>query len=254
MYKLYLVLVVVGLLLSSSCSINSNLMFKEIKNGSVVIQDSIPLKPLEEYKIAVNDKISFSLSTKNGEKLIDQQIIENSSNNRDYKQEYIIKKDGHAELPILGDIKLEGYTISECETILEQMYADSYKNPFIRVNVSNKRVIVFPGNGSDAKVVQLTNPNTTLMEAIALAGGITDRGKAKSIKIMRKVNNERHVYKVDLSTLDGLMYADMIVQGNDYIYVEPASQISKELIQEIAPIITIISSAVVFITVITNLK
>ena len=62
-----------------------------------------------------------------------------------------------------------------------------------------KRVIVFPGNGSDAKVIPLTNNNTTLTEAIAMAGGITDRGRANHIKVMRRVGSERKVYKIDLS-------------------------------------------------------
>lgn len=55
-------------------------MFKEEKNSEVVIEDSIPLKPSEEYKLAVNDKISFMLTTKNGEKLIDRQVLENNVN------------------------------------------------------------------------------------------------------------------------------------------------------------------------------
>lgn len=228
-------------------------MFKEEKNSKVVIEDSIPLKPSEEYKLAVNDKISFTLTTKNGEKLIDRQVLENNGNTSK-EIEYIIKKDGYAELPIIGNVLLKGLTIQESEDILESKYALSYKAPFIKVTVTNKRVIVFPGNGSDAKVVLLSNPNTTLMEAIALAGGITDRGKAKSIKIMRKVGEERLIYKVDLSTLDGLMYADMIVQGNDYIYIEPSNQISREVLQEVTPILTILSSAVILITVLTNLN
>lgn len=237
----------------SSCGINSNLMFKENKDTKVVIQDSIPLQPTEEYKLAVNDKISFRLSSKNGEKWIDQQVLETPVKNASIL-EYLIKTDGSAELPIIGDVRLKGLTIQEAEDLLETNYALSYNEPFVKITVTNKRVIVFPGNGSDAKVVLLSNPNVTLMEAIALAGGITDRGKAKSIKIMRKVGNERLIYKVDLSTLDGLRYADMIVQGNDYIYIEPTNQISREVLQEVTPIITILSSAVILITVITNLN
>ena len=92
------------------------------------------------------------------------------------------------------------------------------------------------------------------MEALALAGGITNRGQSKKIKIMRQFPDGRKVYEVDLSTLEGLKYADMIVQSNDYIYIEPMRQISRELLQEIGPIISIISTSVIIVTVINAFK
>ena len=91
------------------------------------------------------------------------------------------------------------------------------------------------------------------MEAIAQAGGITERGKARSIKLMRREGNERKVYKIDLSTVEGLRFADMIVQGNDYIYIEPNPEIAKGILREAAPIISIFSSALVIFTVFSNL-
>ncbi|MGB0933656.1 MAG: polysaccharide biosynthesis/export family protein [Lishizhenia sp.] len=237
----------------SSCSVNSNLMFKENKNSKIEIEDSIPLRPTEEYKLGINDKISFVITSKNGEKLIHGQVLETVSKTPE-KLEYIIKVDGNAELPIIGDVYLKGLSIQACEDLLETKYAAAYKQPFVKVTVTNKRVIVFPGNGSDAKVVPLNNPNTTLMEVLALAGGITDRGKANSIKLIRKVGDVRKIYSLDLSTLDGLIYADMIVQGNDYVYVEPTHQISREILQEVTPILSILSTAVILITVLTNLN
>ena len=144
-------------------------------------------------------------------------------------------------------------TIQECEDFLIQKF-DSYQDPFVQVKVTNQRVIVFPGNGSDAKVIPLLNSNTTLMEAIAQAGGITDRGKASTIKLMRKINGERVVYGIDLSTIEGLKYVDMIVQANDYIYVEPTPELAKEISKDVVPIVSILSSALLIFTAISTLK
>ena len=129
-----------------------------------------------------------------------------------------------------------------------------YNNPFVQVKITNRRVIVFTGNGSDAKVVNLQNDNTTLMEVIALAGGIADRGKSEKVKLMRVDNGTRKVYTMDLSTIDGLKYADLIVQANDYIYVEPREQVAKEFLNNSAPILSLFSSVLVIFTVITTLK
>ena len=92
------------------------------------------------------------------------------------------------------------------------------------------------------------------MEAIALAGGIAERGKANKVKIMRVVNNVRTMYVVDLSVIEGLKYADMIVQANDYIYIEPKEQVGQESLKVIAPIVSLVSSALVIITVFSTLK
>ena len=92
------------------------------------------------------------------------------------------------------------------------------------------------------------------MEAIALAGVNTDRGKANTVKLMRRVNGTRKVYVLDLSVIEGLKYVDMVVQANDYIYIEPNPQIAREVVKEVAPIVSILSSAIVVITIINTLK
>ena len=243
----------IGLIfLLSNCAINSNLMFK-IPKGDSVSADSIPLAPKEDYRISVDDKISFTLSTNNGKK-----IVEGISGVGDAKggagagQDYLVRKSGFAELPVIGEVLLEGLTIAQCEDSLEMHFADQYQDPFVQVKVTNQRVIVFPGNGSGAMVVPLLNNNTTLMEAIAQAGGITERGKARSIKLMRREGDERKVYTIDLSTIEGLKYADVIVQGNDYIYIEPNAELTKGILKEAAPIISIFSSALLIFTVFSN--
>ena len=92
------------------------------------------------------------------------------------------------------------------------------------------------------------------MEALAHAGGITDRGKANTVKLMRRVDGKREIYWIDLSTIEGLQYVDMIVQANDYIYVEPTPEIAKEISQDIVPVISLASSALFIISAINILK
>lgn len=254
-------IIVVSLVLFvlASCGVNSSLMFRT-KNAEV-IKDNIPIAPTEAYRIAPDDKFIFTLYTNDGKRVIDaltgitedggaqMQLlgVTNSIN-------YWVKPTGLAEIPILGEVELAGKSVKEAQDHLSNLYSEFYTKPFVQLEVTNQRVIVFPGNAGTAKVVPLRNNNTTLMEAIALAGGITERGQSKKIKIMRLSPDGRKVYEVDLSTLEGLKYADMIVQSNDYIYIEPTRQISRELLQEIGPIISIISSSIIVISVINAFK
>lgn len=249
----YLFITLLGIILGS-CNINSNVMFKEAK-GDTVYHDSIPLKPLEDYLISVDDKIQFQLYTNEGEVLLSSNAsVSDRTLNSVNTVHYVVRRDGTVNIPKIGSVKIEGLSVTQCEQLLTELYSAEYLNPYIQVQIINQRVVVFPGNGSDAKVIILENNNTTLMEALAQAGGITERGKAKKVKLMRRVGDKRNIYVMDLSTVEGLQYVDMVVQANDYIYVEPNPQLSREILKEVAPIITIISSAAIILTVVNLLK
>lgn len=254
MNRKYLLILILGCMtfLFSSCGVNSSIMFRT-KNVDV-ISDDIPMSPSDAYRLAADDKISFILYTEDGKQIIDNAAAIDREEHSATNIEYLIRKDGQVELPMLSWVPLAGLSIIEAQEKLKELYGQYYNNPYIQIRVINRRVVVFPGSGSDAKVIALENENTTLMEAIALAGGITERGRAKIIKVMRMTDEGRKVYQVDLSTLDGLAYADMIVQSNDYIYIEPTKQLTKEFLKEVAPLVSLISSVIVVITVILSIK
>ena len=116
------------------------------------------------------------------------------------------------------------------------------------MSVSNKRVIVFPGSAGDAKVIPLQNNNTTLIEALALAGGIADDGKARMVKLIRQNKDKHDVFLIDLSQIEGIMQGSMVLQANDIIYVEPRKKYASRFIQEAAPIVSILTSIFVLLT------
>jgi polysaccharide biosynthesis/export protein len=211
--------------------------------------DVPPENAPSNYKIAPNDIIEFRLYANNGFIVVDNGSNNDVVRNSRIEINYNVLPDGSVRLPLLDTVRIVDQTIREIEFKLEQRYSEYYVNPFIQIQVVNKRVVVFPGSGSDARVITLTNNNTTLMEALALAGGIPDRGRASRVKLMRKSGKERKVYLIDLSTIDGLKYTDLIVQANDYIYVEPAPRLGREILTEIAPYISLLSSAIVVYSV-----
>jgi len=242
------------LVFASSCGVNSNLMFRTPKGTETADSDSILFMPAAEYTISHDDKFSFELYTNGGKRIVEKMAGMDNTAGTFIVPEYLVRQNGMAELPVVGLVKIAGLTVQQCEDTLAKLYSVEYQNPFVQVQLTNQRVIVFPGNGSDAKVVPLQNNNTTLMEAIAQAGGIADRGRSDRVKIMRDVEGTRKVFELDMSTIEGLKYADIIVQANDYIYVEPAEQLTREVVVEAAPIVSLISSALIIFTVISTVK
>ncbi len=250
-----------GLFLGS-CTINKDIMFKTPTDYEYAeLSDTLDT----EAKITPNNLLQLNFYTGNGYLLIENSIgtsqlagttRNNSNMNRGANNQitYLVDKDGTVKLPVLGRIKIAGYSIRDAEYMLEDLYSQYYNEPFVQLEVSNNRVIVSPGSGGEARVITLVNANTTLLEALALAGGIADRGIASKIKLIRynKDTDKRDVYLIDLSTIEGLELADMIVQPNDIIYVEPLPLLASELVREIAPIITLVTTAALLIALIQN--
>jgi len=167
---------------------------------------------------------------------------------------YFIENDGMVKLPTIGRTRLAGYTLREAEAQLELLYADFYKKPFVQIQVVNRRVIVFPGGGGDARSVILENNNTTLLEVLGSAGGVNPRGNAHKVKVFRYgADGQRLVYQFDLSDIDGLKYADMVMQGDDVVYVQPNPELAREIIADLTPLITLMSSILVVLAVTRNL-
>lgn len=199
---------------------------------------------VEEYKLAPDDRLSFFLFTNEGQKIIDP--VNQSGNNQQRLKnnafEYLIEQNGNVNFPQIGRVSLEGKTLKEAEHFLEEKYAAFFKDPFVVIEVTNKRVIVFPGGeGGTAKVVYLQNANTTVFEALAEAGGIND-GKAHKVKLIRGNLKNPKVYLIDLSTIEGVKKADMVVQANDIIYVQPRSRVPERIVKEIAPYLSLLTA------------
>lgn len=248
-----------------SCTINKDLLFKTPKDYEYATEPD-SLGP--SAKLTANNFITMNFYTGNGYMLVEmglgtamlsqggQQGQQGGQQGmmlamRGSGMQYLIDRDGTVKLPVIGRVKLEGMTLREAETYLEELYSQYYNEPFVILNVQNNRVIVSPGAGGTAKVINLVNNNTTLMEALSMVGGITERGNASKIKLIR-INDEtkqREVYRIDLSTIDGLYNADMIVQPNDIIYVEPLPLIARELVQEITPVITLVSTTILLLAI-----
>lgn len=239
-YGLFFILFCV---LISSCTINKNVMFKTDTDYEF---DTLDDTTTTNFLISPNDEILFRLFSNEGARLIEMTAgITEGVQNRAILPSftYTVQPDGMLELPEVGFVMLAGMTIQEAQLHLEELYAEFYKRPFAQLQIVNNRAIVFSGEGGNARVVPLQNQNMTLIEVLAMAGGVAQRGNASKVKLIRRYDDKPYdVFMMDLSTIEGIQHANMIVQANDVIYVEPVPEIAREILQDISPIVTIISN------------
>jgi polysaccharide export outer membrane protein len=113
-----------------------------------------------------------------------------------------------------------GPTLPSADANTERVDLLALQNGVIKQNIALKDgdTISVPKAESVYVTGQVKNPNayalqqrnTTVLQALSLAGGVTDRGSMGRIKIMRIVNGDKKEIKVKLTD---------IVQPNDTIFV-----------------------------------
>lgn len=207
------------------------------------------------YRLQNDDLIQVDVFTNNGERLVDpnaelgDQSIVQVSQFKDRFQ-YLIQRDGSVKLPMVGKKILTGLTIDEAEALLEQAYSNAYVDTFVKIRVLNRRVIVLGAEGG--QVIPIENENTTLVEILAIYGGLNLGSKSANIRLIRGSLSDPEVYYIDLSTISGMQQTIIDVESGDVIYIEPWRRPWLESLRDIAPIFGLITSVTTLIIVLTT--
>lgn len=167
-------------------------------------QDILQVRNLQDIKYIANEAVAVS----NG-----------ISNSPSQGQEFQVQDDGTVALPELGHIQVVGLTRGEAQKLIEDQYRKTLlKDPIIDLKIINLKVTVLGEIKSQGNYV-LTKDRTTLIEVIGQAGGLTDKGNEKDIKIIRGTEQNPKVIDVDLSSLGAVNDPKTILQSGDIIYV-----------------------------------
>ncbi|HAM98684.1 MAG TPA: hypothetical protein DCQ26_08725 [Marinilabiliales bacterium] len=204
----------------------------------------------QEYIIKPFDKLNVRIFTNDGIQLIDMESNSNTAMNERYQNPYMVEHDGLVKVPTLGRVQVAGLTIKETEKLFEEKYSQYYQKPFVLVNVTNRRVVVFSSGSNLGKVLTIENEQFTLIEALAQSGGIDDFSKAYKIKLLRGNLNDPKVYLFNISSIEEMKKANMVLQANDIIYVEKRTRYASRSLTEIMPYFTLLNTfALLFVTI-----
>jgi polysaccharide export outer membrane protein len=204
----------------------------------------------KNYVIQKNDFLKLDVFSNKGERLIDPnpELSANPSQNSAARQQfnYLVDLEGVVKFPMVGALKLEGLTLRQAEEILQKEFEKYFKEPFVILSYSNKRVIVLGAVGG--QVIPLPNQNINLAEVLALAKGLSNDGKAHNIRILR---NDQ-VFIVDMSTIEGFKAGNLLIQPGDIIYVEPVRRPLSEGVRDYAGVFSLVVSLTTVIFLVTK--
>ncbi|MBW8049639.1 MAG: polysaccharide export protein EpsE [Cytophagales bacterium] len=234
-----------------------NIMFKTEKSVFAVELKGAVKKAERNYVIRKDDYLGIRVYTNYGESLIDPNMELFRDGNRNVqsyedRQKYLVKYDGFVKLPMVGKIKLDGLTLNQADSLLERRYSEFYEDVFCVTKLLNRRVVVLGAIGG--QVVPLENENMNLLEILALAGGIDNLSKVQNIRIIRGDLKDPDIYLIDLSTIEGMKQANLNVQPNDIIYIEPVRKVLIESVRDISPILAVVTNIITLILIIITLS
>lgn len=207
-----------------------------------------------EYVIRPYDKLDVRIYTNDGIQLIDMESSSQAQRTNRSISPYMVEHDGLVKLPTIGRIKVSGLTIKETEKLLEEKYSQFYQKPFVLVNVTNRRIVIFTAGSTAGTVLEFENEQFTLVEALARAGGINDFSKAYQIKLLRGDLSDPQVHIIDISSVEDMKNANLVLQANDVIYVEKRPRYAARTLGEIMPYITLFNTFVLLYVTIQTLN
>ena len=128
---------------------------------------------------------------------------------------------GDISLPLVGAIHAGGLTVRDVEEAIGKKLTQSYlQNPQVSVFVkefSSQRVTL---EGSIAKpgIYPLTG-QTTLLQTVAMGGGLNDMADAKGILVFRVIDGKKKVARFDLKQIRQGNAEDPVILSDDIVVV-----------------------------------
>jgi len=225
--KFYPFLAIIAVLLFASCdSYRKVPYFQDLDRSSVIQQDVRNFTP---YTIQPNDILgiytsdaasreaaepfNFNLTRENG--------INGDSSPTNPITGILVDSKGYIQYPLLGSIKVAGYTITELKEQLTKSLKGTYlKSPIVNVRILNFRISVM-GDVLKPDVYTFQTDNVTIPQALASAGDLNITAKRTSVLLVREVEGKRIFVPIDLTQKRLFESPYYYLRNNDILYVDP---------------------------------
>lgn len=165
-------------------------------------------------------------------------------------QGYYIDPAGYLELPIIGRVQVAGLTITQAQDSIASVVQKYLEKPVVRLKLLNFRFSVV-GEVENESTLQAGDNYLSLVQALSMAGGVSEFGDISKIKLIRHSGEETYVYNVNLLKEDFLSSPLYYVQPNDVIVVPPLPQ--RSFLKYVNPNLSILATTVSLIVAVFTL-
>jgi polysaccharide biosynthesis/export protein len=222
-------------LLLSACVTNKKyvLLQKDDVNAKNLPKDTIVRSydlQTYDYKIQPEDNLSvrfesltpqeFDIFNRNSGQ---QGVNQNLNQGNAILMGELVDPNGEIAYPVIGKVKVVGLTVYEAQVKL-QAIADQYlESPVVKVRLINFRMTIL-GEAKKEGTVIFANNRVNYIEAIGLAGGLTDMADKRNIKLIRQIDGKSQVMYLDLLDENFVNSPEYFVHQNDILIVPALRQ------------------------------
>jgi protein involved in polysaccharide export with SLBB domain len=129
-----------------------------------------------------------------------------------------IRADGKLSLPLVGEVDAGGKTVGQLQAALIELYKTQLKTPEVTVSLeSSVTTVVVSGAVNKPGKVVFERP-TTVLQAIMEAGGPSEYGTLRRVRLIRTVNGVQKSQVMDLHDFTKET-KPFYVRDNDTIFV-----------------------------------
>jgi len=158
----------------------------------------------------------------------------------EFSQTVTVQPDGFITLLGVGDLHVEGQTIPQVTQSIQAAYEKKLHNPMLTVRLLDfeKPYFIAGGQVGHPGKFELRG-DTTLLQAVAIAGGFTEASKHSQVWLFRRVSNDWvETKQFDLKKMlkSGDLSEDAHLRPGDMLYV-PQNALSK--IKRFIPVATV---------------
>lgn len=166
---------------------------------------------------------------------------------------YPVEPDGMVNLPAVGRVEVMGLTRREAAIKIQDIYkAKLLKDPIIELTIVSLKVTLLGEFGKQGNFL-LEKDNTSLIEILGEAGGITKTADPKSLKIIRGDRSNPEIIYVNLNDINSLASKKLVLQNNDIIVIQQTKgQALSDRLQGfnniVQPLLVVVNLAVLIFT------
>jgi polysaccharide export outer membrane protein len=219
----------------SSCVTNKKYVY--LQKDDVNVQDlpkdtvvrSYDLQKFE-YRIQPEDNVSVRFESLTPEEydifnrsMANQQQTQNLNQGNAILIGELVDPQGEINYPVIGKVKVSGYTVYEIQARLQQLANQYLESPVVKVRLINFRYTIL-GEAKREGTVVISNNRVNFIEAIGLAGGLTDFADKRNIKLIRQINGKAEVRYLNLLDENFINSPEYYVNQNDILIVPALRQ------------------------------
>lgn len=143
----------------------------------------------------------------------------------DLSGDYEVDLTGHISMPLIGEVTAYDLTTAQLDESLTRRLGEKYlENPDVSVGIksSTRRSVTIDGAVNHAGSYPVYGP-TTLMQAVAAAGGTSPDANARRVAVFRTISGRRQAAAFDLTSIRRGEAPDPQVYAGDIVVIDGSS-------------------------------